>query len=106
MFWQAADLERGPLSLARTTEELLEGKVAALTSSTSGGRSVGIVRSRTESTEFSLWNLNWSVSVLNLHRLRLFICLSTYLSVSVIYRYISSVFLVSGRGENNFPKIF
>jgi hypothetical protein len=64
----------------RTTEELLEGKVAApvykpeindrenplrwprdtlypqklsLTSPTSGGRSVGIVRSRTKATEFS-----------------------------------------------------
>jgi hypothetical protein len=28
-FWEAAGLERGPLSLVRTTEELLEGKVAA-----------------------------------------------------------------------------
>jgi hypothetical protein len=68
-------------SLVRTAEELLEGKVAApvyktetndrvnplrsprdtlfqqkfaLTSPTSGGRSVGIVRSRTKATEFSL----------------------------------------------------
>jgi hypothetical protein len=50
-------LERGPFSLVSTTEELLEEKVAlttqhlyqqklALTSSISGGRSVGIVRSR------------------------------------------------------------
>jgi hypothetical protein len=72
-------LERGPLSLVSTTEELLERKIAApvyktdntavgirhadhvaplypqkltLTSPTSGGRSVGIVRSRTQTTEF------------------------------------------------------
>jgi hypothetical protein len=29
MFWEGAGLERGPLSLVRTTEELLEEKVAA-----------------------------------------------------------------------------
>jgi hypothetical protein len=29
IFWEAASLERGPLSLVRTTEELLEGNVAA-----------------------------------------------------------------------------
>jgi hypothetical protein len=29
IFWEAAGLEQGPLSLVRTTEELLEGKVAA-----------------------------------------------------------------------------
>jgi hypothetical protein len=34
-------LERGPLSLVSTTEELLDRKVAAITSPTSGGRSVG-----------------------------------------------------------------
>jgi hypothetical protein len=62
-------LERGPLSLVSTTEELLERKNSssgvgnrdygrrdpqnlALTSLTSGGRSVGIVRSRTQATEF------------------------------------------------------
>jgi hypothetical protein len=28
-FWEAAGLERGPLNLVRTTEELLEGKVAS-----------------------------------------------------------------------------
>jgi hypothetical protein len=28
IFWEAAGLERGPLSLVRTIEELLEGKVA------------------------------------------------------------------------------
>jgi hypothetical protein len=74
-------LERGPLSLVSTTEELLDIKVAApvqktenkaigirhgdhvapsirktltITSPTSGGRSVGIVRSRTRTMEFSL----------------------------------------------------
>jgi hypothetical protein len=71
--------ERGPLSLVSTTEELLDRKVAApvyktentvvgirhadhvapsihkklvITSPTSGGRSVGIVRSRTQTMEF------------------------------------------------------
>jgi hypothetical protein len=71
--------ERGPLSLVSTTEELLDRKVAApvsktentavgichadhvapsvsktlaMTSPTSGGRSVGIVRSRTQTMEF------------------------------------------------------
>jgi hypothetical protein len=74
-------LERGPLSLVSTTEELLDRKVAApvyktentavgishadhvapsirkksaITSPTSSGRSVDIVRSRTEAMEFSL----------------------------------------------------
>jgi hypothetical protein len=73
-------LERGPLSLVSTTEELLDKKEAApvyktentaagirhadhlapsirkklaITSPTSGGRSVGIVRSRTQTMEFS-----------------------------------------------------
>jgi hypothetical protein len=63
-------LERGTLSLVSTTEELLGRKVAApvlktentavrmsrekltITSPTSGGRSVGIVRSRTQAMEF------------------------------------------------------
>jgi hypothetical protein len=74
-------LERGPLSLVSTIEELLGRKSSgfrletreygrrdpsrcsrgtlypqksALTSPTSGDRSVGIVRSRTQRTEFSL----------------------------------------------------
>jgi hypothetical protein len=74
-------LERGPLSLVSTTEELLDRKVAApvqktentdigirhadhgapsirkkltITSPTRGGRSVGIVRSRSQTIEFSL----------------------------------------------------
>jgi hypothetical protein len=68
-------LERGPLSLVSTTEELLDRKVEApvhktentavgirhalcpqtlaLTSLTNGDRSVGIVRSQTQATEFS-----------------------------------------------------
>jgi hypothetical protein len=69
-------LERGPLSLVSTIEELLERKSSGsglesreygrrdpsrgtlysqklvLTSPTSGGRSVGMVRSRTQATEF------------------------------------------------------
>jgi hypothetical protein len=72
-------LARGPLSLLSTTDELLERKSSdsglenrdygrrdssrwprvtlypqtlALTSTTNGGRSVGIVRSRTQATEF------------------------------------------------------
>jgi hypothetical protein len=74
-------LERGPLSLVSTTEELLDRKVAAPVKKTkntavgirhadhvtpsnrkswqslrrsSGSRSVGIVRSRTQTMEFSL----------------------------------------------------
>jgi hypothetical protein len=76
-------LERGPLSLVSTTEELLDRKVAApvqkientavgirhadhvapplypqklaITSPTSGGRSIGIVRSGTQTMEFSFF---------------------------------------------------
>jgi hypothetical protein len=80
------DLERGPLGLVSTTEELLERKSSgfgleileycrrdpsgrprdilypqklALTSQTSGGLSVGIVRSRTQATEFVLFFGNY-----------------------------------------------
>jgi hypothetical protein len=76
IFWEVVGLERGPLSLLRITEELLDWKSSgsseenringrgdplrwprhtlypqklALTSPTSGGRSVGIVRLRTTS---------------------------------------------------------
>jgi hypothetical protein len=77
IFWEVLGLERGPLSLVNTTEELLERKsrgsglenrdyglrgsvvltmrhpsIRRVTSTTSGGRSVGIVRSRTKATEF------------------------------------------------------
>jgi hypothetical protein len=78
-FWEVVGLERGPLSLVRIIKELLERKVAALgykteingrgdswrwprdtlyplklalSSPTSSGRSVGIVRLRTQATEF------------------------------------------------------
>jgi hypothetical protein len=67
VFWEVVGLERGPLSLVRINEELLEWKSSgsrksvtlttrhvALTSPISGGRSVGIVRLRTKATEFSL----------------------------------------------------
>jgi hypothetical protein len=77
-FWQIVGLERGPLSLVSTTEELLGRQISgsglenqeygrrdpsrwprntlysqklALTLPTSSGRSVGIVRSRTKATE-------------------------------------------------------
>jgi hypothetical protein len=79
IFWEAAGLERGPLSRARATEKLFERKNSgsvyktevndrgnllrwprdtlypqklALTSPTSGGRSVSIVRSRTKAMDF------------------------------------------------------
>jgi hypothetical protein len=78
-FWEVVGLERGPLSLVSTIVELLERRSSgsglenreygrrdpspwprgtlypqklALTSPTSGGHSVGIVRSRTQTTEF------------------------------------------------------
>jgi hypothetical protein len=78
IFWEVVGLERGPISLVSTTEELLWRKSSgsgieirkyghrdplcwprdtlypqklALTSLTSGSRAVGIVRSRTEATE-------------------------------------------------------
>jgi hypothetical protein len=81
IFWEVVGLEQGPLSLVSTTEELLGRKGSgsglksreygrrdpsrwprgtlypqelALTSPTSGGRSIGIVRSRTQATKFSL----------------------------------------------------
>jgi hypothetical protein len=81
ILWEVVGLGRGPLSLVSTIEELLERKSSvfglenreygrrdpsrwprgilhpqklALASLTSGGRSVGIVRSRTQATEFSL----------------------------------------------------
>jgi hypothetical protein len=81
IFWQVVGLERGPLSLMSTTEELLDRKSSgsglcsreygrgypprrpydtiypqklALTSQTRGCRSVSIVWSRTQATELSL----------------------------------------------------
>jgi hypothetical protein len=81
IYWEVVGLEQGPLSLVSTIEELFGRKSSgfslesreygrkepsrsprgtlypqklALTSPTSGGRSVGIVRSRTQATEFSL----------------------------------------------------
>jgi hypothetical protein len=70
--WEVVGLERGPLSLVSTTEELLGRKGSdygrrvtprwprdalypqklALTSQTSGGRSVGVIRSRTQTMEY------------------------------------------------------
>jgi hypothetical protein len=81
IFWEVVGLEWGPLSLVSTVEELLERKSSSsglksqeygcrdpsrwlrgtfypqtltLTSATNCGRSVGIVLSRTQATEFSL----------------------------------------------------
>jgi hypothetical protein len=83
-------LERGPLGLVSTTDELLRRKVAApvyktentavgirhadhvatstlkklaITSPTSGGRSVSIVRSRTQTMEFSFGIETWKYSL-------------------------------------------
>jgi hypothetical protein len=75
IFWEVVRLERGPLSLVRITEELFKWNSGsglkkikwmavriccdtlypltfAVTSPTSGGCSVGIVRLRTKTTEF------------------------------------------------------
>jgi hypothetical protein len=88
IFWEVVFLERGSLSLVSTIEELLERKCSgsgleirkysprnpsrwprapsickqlALTSPTRGCFSVGIVRSRTQATEFFLiWKYIWS----------------------------------------------
>jgi hypothetical protein len=90
IFWEVVGLKRGPLSFVSTTEEMLERKsngsglvnrdycrrypsrwprtilyqqTLALTSPTSGGRSVGIVLSQTQATEF-IWriqHLTWIV---------------------------------------------
>jgi hypothetical protein len=81
IFWEVVGLERGPLSLVSTTEELLDRKSSgscqenrhygrrdpsrwprgtlypqtlALISPTSSGRSASIFRSRTQAKEFSL----------------------------------------------------
>jgi hypothetical protein len=69
IFWEVVGLERVSLSLVRIIQELLVRKSLrwrwprdtlyplklALTSPTSGGRSVGIVRLRTKSTDFFLF---------------------------------------------------
>jgi hypothetical protein len=83
IFWEVVGLERGPLSLVITTKELLERKSSGSrkesreyrrrdvtqttwhrgTSPTSGGRSVSIVCSRTQATEFSLYRFNTDITV-------------------------------------------
>jgi hypothetical protein len=91
IFWEVVDLERGPLSIVSTTEELLERKSSgsglenreyglrdpscwprgtlypqklAITPLTSGGGSVGIIRSRTQTTEcrFGRWSTLCEIS--------------------------------------------
>jgi hypothetical protein len=96
MFWEVVGLERGPLSLVSAVEELLEIKNSGcglenrdygrrdssrwqlgtlypqqltLTSSTSGGRSVGILRSRTQAMEFFSF-LNNNNNNINNNRVR------------------------------------
>jgi hypothetical protein len=94
IFWEAMGLKRGPLSLVSTIEEVLERKSSgsgleirehgrrdpsrcprrtfypqmfAIISPTSGVRSVGIVRSRTQATEFfSKGNFNFRYADKNL----------------------------------------
>jgi hypothetical protein len=90
IFWREVGLERGSLSLVSTTEELLERQSSGsslesqehgrrdpsrwprgtlyqqklvLISPTSGGRSVGIVRSWTQATEL-LFRFLWEVALL------------------------------------------
>jgi hypothetical protein len=103
IFWEVVCLERGPLSLVSTTEELLGRKSSgtglenreygrrdpsrwplvilypqklALTSTTSGGRSVGIVRSRTQATECFL--LFWYLPLKNI------ICISSLYESAIL----------------------
>jgi hypothetical protein len=106
IFWEVMGLERGPLSLVRITEELLQwkssgsasrksrlaacGSIAlttrhypqklALTSPTSGGRSVGIVPLRTKATEFSFFSLVWWKLLCLRHTDGLQVILVSYLS--------------------------
>jgi hypothetical protein len=93
IFWEVVGLEWGPLSLLSTTEELFERESSgsgleireygrmdpsrwpngtlypqklAITLPTSGGRSVGIVRSRTQATEIVngwFWSFSEQVSI-------------------------------------------
>jgi hypothetical protein len=86
IFWEVVDLERGPFSLVRITEKLLEWKssgpgsrksrltavgircadhatpsIRKLISPKSGRRSVGIVHLLTKATEFPPPALHWTV---------------------------------------------
>jgi hypothetical protein len=111
IFCKIVGLERGPVSLVSIIEELLGRKSSgcglenreycrrdpsrwprgtlypqklALTSSTSGGRSVGIVRSRTQATEFSLVLVVMCIYVLR------WLCLQAYSNRNFISQYKSS----------------
>jgi hypothetical protein len=117
IFWEVVCLERGPFSLVSTTEELL-GKNSSgsgleireyyckdplhwtrdtfyqqkmtLTSATSGGTLVGIVRSRTKATEFSLVFSNWLVNPIHFLLIivqnvnLIWFCMSCYLNSFVL----------------------
>jgi hypothetical protein len=90
IFWEVESQERGPLSFVSTIEELLERKSSgsglenreygrkdfslwqrdiplsanlALTSRTSGGRSVVIARWRTQATEFFNTSFQWPFAI-------------------------------------------
>jgi hypothetical protein len=70
-------LEYGRMDQSRSPRDTLYPQNLALTSLTSGGRSVSIVRSRTQATEFSLQrtthtNLPPFVSLKTLHRSLIF----------------------------------
>jgi hypothetical protein len=106
------DLERGPLSLVSAIEELLGKKSSgsgpesreygrrdpsrwprgtlyqqrlALTSPTTGGRLVGLVRSRTQATEFSFGFSVFRLAVMHVYRLdRCSVCLHVMVSVWIV----------------------
>jgi hypothetical protein len=117
-FWKVLNLERGPHSLVSTNEELLERKSSssgleireycrrdpsrwprvtlypqklAVTSPTSGSRSVGIVRSRTQATEFFLMVIyNWCIQLQNRTRyfemnLTQWQCITRFLYTARVY---------------------
>jgi hypothetical protein len=118
--WEIGSLERSPLSLVSTTEELLERRSSVsglerrkysrrdpsrwprgnlyprkltLTSPTSGGRSVGTVRSRTKATEFfqtseeTFLLLHQSIGCLHLLSLCNFVqCFSNFKLTHIYYK--------------------
>jgi hypothetical protein len=109
IFWVVVGLERGPIRLLRSIEELLEWKSSrsveircadhvttlypqklALTSPTGGGRSVGIVRSRTKATEFSFYvyvNICVCVNVCVYMLMYVYMCTCMCICVCCMYVY-------------------
>jgi hypothetical protein len=109
-FWEIVGLERGPLRLVSTTEELIGRKSRgsglesreygrrdrsrwprgtlytqnfALTSTTSGSRSVGIVRSRTQAKDFTFISFFHSLRLTNIKRQH--VCNVCFYCFSVLY---------------------